>query len=148
MLPEEITSDHPERIRAVVSLAANPLRSYADTTAYEAAFRQLDLLVVADIVMSETAALAHYVLPCRSAFECWDGTLGIGFPEVYARMRRPVVQAEGEQKESGEICTLLADALGLIPELPESLYAAARGGDLKEYGLQLFAYLHGPPRGR
>ena len=69
VLQEEIMSDHPERIRAVLNFAANPLRSYADTTAYEDAFRQLELLVVAEIVMSETAALAHYVLPSKTAYE-------------------------------------------------------------------------------
>jgi len=145
VLPEEITSGHAERIRAVLSLAANPLRSYADTTAWEEAFRRLDLLVVADIAMSETAALAHYVLPCKTAFESWDGYLGEGYPNSYARMRRPVVEAEGEQKENGEVFTLLADALGLIPPLPESLHRAAEGGDLAEYGWALFGYLMANP---
>ena len=48
------------------------MRSYADTTAYEEAFGRLDLLVVTEIAMSETAALAHYVLPCRSTYESWS----------------------------------------------------------------------------
>ena len=64
-MPEEILSDHPERLRVVHVSACNPLRAYPDTTAYEKAFGELDLLVVNDIVMSETARLAHYVLPCR-----------------------------------------------------------------------------------
>ncbi|MGA8848741.1 MAG: molybdopterin-dependent oxidoreductase [Dehalococcoidia bacterium] len=145
VLPEEIMSDHPERIRAVINFAANPLRSYADTTAYENAFRQLELLVVAEIVMSETAALAHYILPSKTAYESWDGTPGAGFSEVYARMRPPVVEAEGEQKEGGEIFTLLADAMGLVPELPESLYQAARSGNIREYGDVLTDYLTANP---
>ena len=145
VLPEEIMSGHPERIRGVLALAANPLRSYADTTAYEAAFRQLDLLVVADVAMSETAALAHYVLPCQTPFESWDGYVGEGYPRAYARMSRPVLEAEGEQKENGEVFTLLADALGLIPPLPDALPRAAQSGDLAEYGRALFAYLMGNP---
>lgn len=145
VLPEEIMGDHPERVRAVLNVAANPLRSYADTTAYEEAFRRLDLLVVADIAMSETAALAHYVLPCKTAFEGWDGSAGDGFPRVYARMRHPVVAAAGEQKETGEAITLLADALGLIPPLPDALYAAADSDDLSRYGLALFEYLAANP---
>lgn len=145
VMAEEIMNDHPDRLRAVFIFAANPLRSYADTTAYEQAFRQLDLLVVSEIVMSETAALAHYVLPSRSAYESWDGTPGGGFSKVYGRMRPPVVEAEGEQKEGGEIFTLLADAMGLLPELPESLYQAAGSGNIREYRDALMGYLQENP---
>jgi len=145
VLPEEIMNDHPNRLRAVLCYATNPLRSYADTTAYENAFQKLDLLVVADIVMSETAALAHYVLPCKTAFESWDGNAGEGFSKVYARMRSPVVDAEGEQKENAEIFTLLADAMGLVPQIPESLNEAARSGNLNEYGQKLVDYMTASP---
>ena len=147
VLQEEILHDHPERLRAVLSYAANPLRSYADTTAYEEAFKKLDLLVVADIAMSETAALAHYVLPCKTAFESWEGNPGMGFSNVYARMRPPVVEAEGEQKENAEIFTLLADAMGVIPDIPQSLYEAADSGNLKAYAQKLGEYLMTSPEG-
>ena len=133
VMPEEIMSDHPDRLRAVFTYAVNPLRSYADTTAYEQAFRRLDLLVVTEIAMSETAALAHYVLPSKSAYESWNGGLSGDFSKTYGSVRGPVVEAEGEQKEGGEIFTLLADAMGLIPELPESLYEAAGSGSIREY---------------
>jgi anaerobic selenocysteine-containing dehydrogenase len=150
VMPEEIVNDHPNRLRAVFILGANPLRSYADTTAYEEAFGQLNLLVVTEIAMSETAALAHYVLPCRSTYESWtpapmDTTIpsktNIGLLNQYSRMRRPVVEVEGEQKESGEIFTLLADAMGLIPALPDSLYQAAGSGSLRTYRDALMSYL-------
>jgi anaerobic selenocysteine-containing dehydrogenase len=145
VLPEEIMNDHPDRIRAVINFAANPLRSYADTTAYENAFRQLELLVVAEIVMSETAALAHYILPSKTVYESWDCNPGLGFPKVYGWMRPPVVEAEGEQKEGGDIFTLLADAMGLIPELPEALYEAARSGNIREYRDALMDYIQKNP---
>jgi len=92
VMPEEILNDHPERLRAVYVSACNPLRSYPDTTAYEKAFASLDLLMVNDIVLSETARLAHYVLPCRTYYEAWDGTFfPWTFPKVYFQMRRPIV---------------------------------------------------------
>jgi len=157
VMPEEIANDRPDRLRAAFVLASNPLRSYADTTAYEEAFRQLDLLVVADIAMSETAALAHYILPCRSTYESWapapmdvilpakiepgDGANSEGLLRVYSRLRQPVVEVEGEQKEAGEIFTLLANAMGLVPELPESLYQAAGSGNLRKYRDALVGYL-------
>ncbi len=126
VMPEEILSDHPERLRAVFVTGLNPLRSYADTTAYEKAFQKLDLLVTAEIAMTETAALSHYVLPSRSGYESWDGTFfPFTYPGIYFQMRRPIVEPEGEPKEQGEIDLLLADKLGLIPPIPESLYSAA-----------------------
>jgi len=146
VMPEEIMNDNPDRLRAVFTFGANPLRSYADTTAYENAFRRLDLLVTTEMVMSETAALAHYVLPSKSAYESCDGSFFVlGFPEVYFQMRRPVVEAEGEQKEAAEIFTLLADAMGLVPELPESLYQAAETGSIKKYRDALMEYVKGNP---
>ncbi len=72
VMPEEILSDRPDRLRAVLVSGSNPLRSYADTTAYEQAFKALDLLVVVDVAFTETASLAHYVLPAKSAYEKWD----------------------------------------------------------------------------
>lgn len=133
VLPEEILNDHPDRLRAVIVSAHNPLRSYADTTAFEEAFGKLELLVTVDIAMSETAALSHYVLPARSAYEKWDG------PGMF--LYRPILDPEGEQLEEGEIFTRLADDLGLLPDIPEYLVEAAESGDLQEYGTALSGYL-------
>ncbi len=126
VLPEEILSDHSRRVRSVICCGSNPLRSYADTSAYEKAFGRLDLLVCIDLAMTETARLADYVLPARSGYESWDGTFfSWNFPEVYFQMRRPIVEPEGEQLECGEIFTRIADAMGLIPPIPEALVSAA-----------------------
>lgn len=139
-MPEEILSDRPERLRAVIVSGSNPLRSYADTTAYETAFKRLDLLVTAELAMTETAALSHYVLPSRSAYESWDGTFfPLSFPGIFFQMRRPIVEPEGEPLELGEIHLRLADRLGLIPPIPESLYKAAEEGHAA-FGLALMGY--------
>ncbi|MGE5391412.1 MAG: molybdopterin-containing oxidoreductase family protein [Deltaproteobacteria bacterium] len=143
VLPEEIMSEHPERIRAVLCTQSNPLRSYADTSAYEEAFAKLDLLVTCEINMTETAALSHYVLPSRSTYESWDSTFFTWTPDIYFQMRRPVVEAEGEPLEISEIHLRLADALGFIPELPVTLYEKA--GNRMEYGLELMQYLQANP---
>lgn len=126
VMPEEILSDHPERLRAVLVSGLNPLRSYADTTAYEKAFQRLDLLVTVELAMTETAALSHYVLPSRSGYESWDGTFfPITYPGIFFQMRRPIIEHEGEGLEQGEIDLRLADKLGLIPPIPDRLYQAA-----------------------
>ncbi|MBI4773411.1 MAG: molybdopterin-dependent oxidoreductase [Deltaproteobacteria bacterium] len=148
VMPEEILSGHPDRLRAVVVSGANPLRSYADTTAYEKAFSRLDLLVTVDIAMTETAALSHYVLPALSAYESWDGNplIGEGFPKVSLQMRPPVVKPEGEQIEAGEIFLRLSDRLGFVPEIPESLNKAADSGDRFRFGMALMEYLRSDPK--
>ena len=126
VMPEEILSNHPERLRAVIVTNANPLRSYADTTEYENAFRSLDLLVTAELAMTETAALSHYVLPSRTGYESWDSTFfPMTYPGIHFQMRRPIIEPDGEQMELGEIHLRIADKLGLIPPIPESLYKAA-----------------------
>jgi anaerobic selenocysteine-containing dehydrogenase len=126
VMPEEILSNHPERLRAVIVTNANPLRSYADTTEYENAFRSLDLLVTAELAMTETAALSHYVLPSRTGYESWDTTFfPMTYPGIHFQMRRPIIEPDGEQLELGEIHLRIADKLGLIPPIPESLYKAA-----------------------
>ena len=127
VMPEEILNDHPDRLRAVYVSACNPLRSYPDTKAYEQAFEALDLLVVNDIVLSETARLAHYVLPCRTYYESWDSTFfPWTFPKIFFQVRRPIVSPPEQCLEASQIFTRMADKLGLIPDIPGAVYEAAR----------------------
>jgi anaerobic selenocysteine-containing dehydrogenase len=60
-------------------------------------------------------------------------------------MRHPIIPAEGDPKESGEVFTLLADALGLIPEIPEALYAAAESGCTRTFRDALMGFLKNKP---
>lgn len=143
VLPEEILSDHPKRPRAVLTCGANPLRSYADTTAYEQAFAKLDLLVTIELAMTETAALAHYVLPARSGYESYDATFfPWTFPEIFFQIRQPVLPALGERKECGQIYTGIAGAMGITPEIPAYLNdAAGPDKDLLDYALAFLAFM-------
>jgi anaerobic selenocysteine-containing dehydrogenase len=146
VMPEEILSDHPERLRAVIVSAANPLRSFADTTAYEKAFEELDLLVTIDVAMTETAAASQYVLPDLSGFESWNTGLVLGsYPKVFFQINQPSVQPEGEQLEAAEIWTRLADRLGLIPDIPDSLFEAAESGERLKFGLALMEFMGSNP---
>lgn len=146
VMPEEILCDHPERLRAVYVSACNPLRAYPDTRAYERAFARLDLLVVNDLVMSETARLAHYVLPCRSFYESWDATFfPWTYPEIYLQLRRPLVAPPGACLEASQIHTRLAARLGLIPPIPDALRAAAKG-DRMAFGGALLTWAATEPK--
>ncbi|MBW1945453.1 MAG: molybdopterin-dependent oxidoreductase [Deltaproteobacteria bacterium] len=151
VMPEEIMTDHPKRLRTVIVSGTNPLRSFADTSAYEEAFKRLDLLVTVDITMTETAAVSHYVLPALSAYESWDGGVEVigDFPGLFLQMRRPVVEPVGEQIEAGEIFLRLADRLGLVPDIPEALYETADKGDRLQFGTALMEFLqHNPGAGK
>jgi anaerobic selenocysteine-containing dehydrogenase len=146
VMPEEILSGRPDRLRAVICGQSNPLRSYADTSAYERAFAKLDLLVTCELAMTETAALSHYVLPCRSGYESWDTTFFTWtWPGVFMQLRRPVVEPEGEPLEAAQIFARLSQALGLVPEIPESLRQAALGNRLG-FGLALMQYAQAEPK--
>lgn len=148
ILPQEILSDCPDRVRAVIVCAANPLRSWADTRAYEEAVRRLDLLVTIDIAATETAAVSDYVLPARSCFESWGGilpTIDATFPGIYYQLRHPVVEPGDEVLETYDILVRLADRLGLIPPLPDALVTAAEG-DRVRFARELLAFLKLDPR--
>jgi anaerobic selenocysteine-containing dehydrogenase len=142
VMPEEIMSNHPERIRAVICTSTNPLRSFADTAAFEEAFSRLDLLVTMELSMTETAALSHYVLPSRSGYESWDGQ---SFGSLYFQLKHPIIEPEGEGREISEIMLNLADKLGLVPEIPKTLYSAAKESRAV-YKKVLFEYLQKEPK--
>jgi anaerobic selenocysteine-containing dehydrogenase len=147
ILPEEIMSPGPQRVRGVIVCGANPLRSWADTTAFEEAFKQLDLSVTVDMAMTESAVLSQYVLPAQSSFESWGGilpTINSTYPGIYFQLRQPILKSEGEALDTLEIITRLADKLGLIPAIPDSLQQAA-GGDRLKFGAELKAWIQSKP---
>ncbi|MDQ1240023.1 MAG: hypothetical protein QG577_2209 [Thermodesulfobacteriota bacterium] len=140
VIPEEIMAEGSSSLTAVLVSGSNPLRSYADTTEYETAFDKLELLVTIDVAFTETARLSHYVLPAKSAYEKWDAAFfAWNYPEIFFQMRQPVTTPLGEPKEESEIMIGLADRLGLMPTIPQSLYDAA-DGDRMTFGLELMKF--------
>src|SRR6185503_18438123 len=55
VMAEEILTDHPNRYRAMLIESGNPLHSVADSQKMREAMRQLELLVVIDVALSESA---------------------------------------------------------------------------------------------
>ncbi|MFQ5652014.1 MAG: molybdopterin-dependent oxidoreductase [bacterium] len=117
ILPAEIDTDHPERIRGLVVESSNPMVSAADTTAYREAFKKLELLVVIDVANSETARLAHYVLPASTQFEKWETTFfTLNFPTQAFHLRRPILTPGPDTLAEPEIHRRLLVAMGELPE--------------------------------
>lgn len=131
-VPEEILTDHPDRLRAMIVESSNPAHSIADSAACRAAFESLELLVVIDVAMTETAHLAHYVLPAASQFEKPEATFfNLEFPHNTFHLRHPLFEPlEGTLPEP-EIWARLVRALGVVSEedLRPLRAAAAEGRD-------------------
>ncbi|MDF8334918.1 molybdopterin-containing oxidoreductase family protein [Novosphingobium cyanobacteriorum] len=68
-LPDDVLTDAPNRLRAMIVAAGNPVLALPQTAAAQQAFAALDLLVVIDPFLTATARLADYVLPPRMVFE-------------------------------------------------------------------------------
>jgi anaerobic selenocysteine-containing dehydrogenase len=112
-IPEEILTDHPGRFRAMFVESANPAHSLADGPRMREALQALDLLVVVDVAMTETARLAHYVLPAASQFEKWEATFfTLEFPRNVFHLRRPLMAPLAGTLAECEIHTRLVRALG------------------------------------
>jgi anaerobic selenocysteine-containing dehydrogenase len=127
ILPIEIEHDGEDRIRAVFVDSANPVLTGADTAAYERAFAKLELLVVVDVAMTETARLAHYVLPAATQFEKWECTgFNLEFPDNAFHLRHPLFPRRAEALPEPEIYTRLLEAMGEIPRRFPALERIAR----------------------
>jgi anaerobic selenocysteine-containing dehydrogenase len=123
LFPEEVLIDHPERIRAVVVEGSNPLLSFSDAARWREALAALDLVVVVDPAMTETARLADYVLPTPTGYEKWEMAIfPKGWPEVSVQVRPPVVPGPPEALPEPEIYARLVEALGPFGEPPEALF--------------------------
>lgn len=68
-LLEQVRAAYEGRLKALYVVGANPLVALPDPAFTRAALQRLDLLIVQDIFPSETAALAHIVLPACSIAE-------------------------------------------------------------------------------
>ncbi len=116
VIPEEILTDHPKRFRALLVESGNPAHSLADSTRMREAFAALDLVVVIDVAFSETARLAHYVLPVASQFEKAEATFfNFEFPHNYFHLRRALMQPLPGRFSEAELHARLVDALGALP---------------------------------
>ena len=146
ILPAEIMTEKEGRIRAVITSLSNPVRSFPDANAQEEAFRKLELLVCIDCCMTETAQLADYVLPGKTGYESHDfGVFQYSYPEVYCGLKRPVLEPVGERREDSDIVVAIADAMGIIPDIPDSLYDAANNKSRMEYFAELMAFMKENP---
>jgi anaerobic selenocysteine-containing dehydrogenase len=91
-LAEEIETDGPGRVRALVSVASNPVLSAPNGARIAQALRGLDFMVSVDIYLNETTQHADVILPGLSSFE--ESHYDVSFPQLscrnHARYSAPV----------------------------------------------------------
>lgn len=142
ILSDEILHQGENRLRAIMVDSANPLMTYADTNNLEKAFASLELLVVVDVAMTETARLAHYVLPAASQFEKWECTgFNLEFPTNFFHLRQPLFAPLGEALPEPEIYTRLLEKMGMLPTNIKVLATIARYEPEKTHHLGFLAAL-------
>jgi formate dehydrogenase len=117
VLADEILTAGPGQVRSLFVTGGNPLLTMANAGRLRKALDELELLVVTDIFLNETASLAHYVLPATSPLQRPD--LPFVIPLLLGMQSRPYLQASdrvlapsGEQRDEATIYLELARACG------------------------------------
>lgn len=106
---EMLPKAHEGELKALYIVGENPLVSDPDLNHAEKSLKNLDLLVVQDIFLTETAEIADVVLP-SACFAEKDGT----FSNTERRVQRirKAVEPPGEAKNDWQIICDLADRMG------------------------------------
>jgi assimilatory nitrate reductase catalytic subunit len=113
-------------VRCLFVLGANPIVSAPNAAALEQRFARLDLLVVCDAFLSETAAVADVVLPVTQWAE-EEGTLTNLEGRILRRKR--ALEPPAGVKSDLEVLKLLASALGrgeFVSTEPETVFDELR----------------------
>lgn len=93
------------KVHATYVMGENPMLSDPNTNHVEHALRMLDFLLVQDIFPSETARLAHLILPASSSLEK-DGTFTN--TERRVQLLQPVLSIPGEARLDWQITAEIA----------------------------------------
>jgi len=110
MLPSQILSAQPYPIKSVFVAFGNWLNQFPDQNRMRnEVLPNLELLVVADHFMTETALWADYVLPAAFFFEREDMVKG---PGPFIQYQPAIVPPAGESRSDFEIAAELAKRLG------------------------------------
>lgn len=145
--PDEILTDHPSRVRALWVDASNPVHSLPDSARWREAFAALDLSVVIDVAMTETARSADYVLPAASQFEKWELSLfTMHFPHNHCQLRGPVLPPLEGTKPEAEIYAEIIDRLGVVDPKTVNELRAAAALSAEVFALAFFSSVHADQR--
>jgi len=117
-IPEAILTEQPYPIKGWFVLRYNPVISQSNTNRVIEALEKLDLLVVCDVNLSDTAWFADVVLPESSFLERDEGFNNAGGSAPAYTLRQQVVEPIYDTKPHWKIFKDLGERLGLGQYFP------------------------------
>ncbi|MFT7589496.1 MAG: anaerobic selenocysteine-containing dehydrogenase [Limisphaerales bacterium] len=130
-LADEILTPGTGQVKAMITLAGNPIISAPNQDRMETAFSSLDFMVAIDIYLNETTRHADIILPPATALEVmhYDFVLNIVSTRNVANYSPPVFKIDSKQRYDWQILFELQKRLDTAPAV------------LKTIKHKIFAYL-------
>ena len=123
-LNEMIDKARAGDLKAMVVVGENPVGSLPAHLDVAGSFKSLELLICQELFLTETAALAHVVLPAAAPLEktgTWTNEEG------HLQMIRPAIEPAGESRPDWEILSTLSMLLGTSTRVRREQRRAQRG---------------------
>jgi len=118
-LASELDNQTNPPVKAAWIEQANPMTSNPNINLLAQAMNKLELIVVADLFLTDTARMADIILPATSMFEYYD--LITGYGHSYIQLQQKLIEPPGECKHESEIYRLLGKKFGFnLDYLPEN----------------------------
>jgi anaerobic selenocysteine-containing dehydrogenase len=126
-LPDEILYPGEDRLRALVVSGGNPASAIGDPARTTTALKSLELLVVVDPRMTETARLADYVIPTKLPYERQDMTITQDnwFPYDFAQFSDTILTPPAGMLDDWEVFWELGRMMGIPMEFRTGPYGVS-----------------------
>jgi anaerobic selenocysteine-containing dehydrogenase len=121
LLPDFVLQEE-DPVRAMITVAGNPVLSIGGEARLRQAMEKLEFLVVIDLYRNATAEYADYILPSADSFERADINItGLGLQhEPWIQFTERVVEPREERREEWWILGRIAQELGLKSPFDEN----------------------------
>lgn len=107
LMAEELECDGEDRVRAMITLAGNPVLTVPNGKRIRAALQKIEFMVALDFYVNETTACADYILPSTTQLEHsnYDFMFTTTCVRNFARYSPQVFQPEPDSREQWQIFT-------------------------------------------
>ena len=115
LMSEAMITGNPYPLKSFIVSGGNPAVTFADTKRFVKGCENLELMVVIDPMMTETANMADYVLPACTCFEetgIGGFPYGISYCEPFIMLRKKLVEPLYESKSIWWIWSELGRKMG------------------------------------